>query len=51
LSDHLLLFLYVDDIVLIYHCSAEAKFRAVRAALLAWYEMRKIGAVGKGEYT
>jgi hypothetical protein len=43
LSDHLLLFFYVDDIVVLYRRSAEAKFRAFRAALLARYEMRELG--------
>jgi hypothetical protein len=43
MSDHLLLFFYVDDIVELYCRSAEAKFRAFRAALLARYEMRELG--------
>jgi hypothetical protein len=43
LSDHLLLFFYVDDIVVLYCRSAEAKFRAFCAALLARYEMRELG--------
>jgi hypothetical protein len=33
----------VDDVVVLYRCSAEAKFRAFRAALLAQYEMRELG--------
>ncbi len=43
MSNHLLLFFYVDDIVMLYHRSAEAKFGAFSAALLARYEMRELG--------
>jgi hypothetical protein len=43
MSNHLLLFFYVDDIVVLYSCSAEAKFRVFRAALLARYEIREMG--------
>jgi hypothetical protein len=43
MSDHLLLFFYVDDIVVLYRCSAEAQFRVFHAALLDLYEMRELG--------
>ncbi len=43
LSDNLLLYFYVDDIVVLYRRSREAEFRAFRAALVAWYEMRERG--------
>jgi hypothetical protein len=43
LSDHLIIFFYMDDIVVLYRRSAEAKFRNFCAALLARYEMRELG--------
>jgi hypothetical protein len=43
LNDNLVLFLYVDDIVVLYCRSAEAEFRAFCAALLPHFEMRELG--------
>jgi hypothetical protein len=43
LSDHLVLFFYVDDIIVLYRHSAQAQFKAFPCALLACYGTRELG--------
>jgi hypothetical protein len=43
INDRLVLLFFVDDVIVMFCCSADTKFRVFRAALLARYEMRVLG--------
>ncbi len=45
MNDHVVLFFYKDDIIVLFYHSAEAKFRAFCAALLARYNVRELGGL------